>query len=162
MPRRSCRRRTCARGLGASRRGSSLTAGASAGGGAIGLRAHQRGDSRLITGEALHTQRVKARRSREALALEARRDAASKVATAAKIANRGLSGELVRSVRDGRLRKMFEMLDAASEGVIDGAALASKLPSLPSDIAAALTPLVRAVVLERPSLHPLARPGPPS
>ena len=63
----------------------------------IGLRAHLTGDSRLITGEALHTQRVKARRSREVLRSEAHQELEANRNGARAT---GLSGELVGKMRE--------------------------------------------------------------
>ena len=72
-------------------------------GGVVGLRAHQRGDSRLITGECLHTARVKQRRSREALQSEKERQENLQANMPTQGAfTRGLTTELVQTMREGR------------------------------------------------------------
>ena len=104
-----------------------------------GLQAHITGDSRLVTGEALHTQRVKSRRSREALRQEANNALREKQNGAYA---RGASGEMVREMRERRMREMFEALDSKGEGVLDGQTLATSLTSLPPDVANALRPKI--------------------
>ena len=58
---------------------------------------------------------------------------------------RGASEEIVKSMRDSRLREMFSALDATNEGVVDGSKLGGKLSMLPEDVAEALTPMLPTV-----------------
>ena len=115
----------------------------------VGLAAHLRGDSALISGEALHSARVKQRRSREALHRAAQQQAAADAQLASCGAfTRGRSADLVRSTREARLRALFATLDGASDGVIEGATLARDLDALPRDVADALRPVVSSVANE--------------
>jgi hypothetical protein len=45
-------------------------------------------------------------------------------------------------MRDARVREMFNSLDSAGEGVIDGSKLGAQLSVLPEEVAAALRPMV--------------------
>ena len=113
----------------------------------VGLKAHKSGASTLITGEALHSYRVKEKagrikQSREALQQAALQEQNKNTNLPSSIANRGISGELVKSMREARIKELFQQLDSTGEGVIDGRKLANEaLESLPPDVSTALRPL---------------------
>jgi hypothetical protein len=111
--------------------------------GPVGLQAHLSGDPRLITGEAFHSARVGARRSRVLLQEENRQKSLAEARLPSRGAfTSGQSATLVRQMREKRLREMFTALDESGEGVIDGSTIEAKLPSLPTDIAEALHPFL--------------------
>ena len=104
------------------------------------LQAHVRGDSRMVTGEALHTCRVKHRRSREVLRQDHVRqvEAAAQLPVAGAFTRFSASAHLVKTFRERRLDELFVQLDSNFEGLVDGQVLVASLSSLPPDIAVAL------------------------
>lgn len=108
----------------------------------VGLLAHMRGDTRLITGEAFHTARVKQRRSREALRKEHMQQisADARRPTTGAFTLSSISAKLVETMRERRLEELFAYIDANHGGLVEGKVLLASLPSLPQDIANALRP----------------------
>lgn len=109
---------------------------------AVGLKAHLRGDSRLISGEALHSHRVKHRRSRETLREQAREQIAHdhQMPTMGAFTT-GESEHIVKSMREKRITELFHTIDVNGEGVLDGKVLIAALPRMPPDVSAALRPI---------------------